>query len=389
MSLYIPFRLRAVLLLLCFVPLSNSQARTYRAPATLGAGAQLHQFVLKDPVTHQPMPHARYRLFLPGHQIVGVPVATDGKDSVVFGVTDGAGHTVRIRLSQRHALNEWVLNPIIGEGDNGESFRLTASGDGEALAGFPYMLDVDGGYLFCSRTDASGFTFYAQTRQSRQLSLLHSVELGEADFAWCAGPGAAIANQQGEAGAADLYTQYLGTLRANGDGLSEDLQERLVRKLLALAIAERNVSRIELALSQRPVRDSELNDYGYDLADADLLVDRGLAMIEERLAQKPDDAFAMDSKGWALYRLGRHEEALSWMNRSLERFVQADGDQAGTKSSDRRHTAQAISLVHKGEVLWQLWRRDDARAAFLQSRRIDPDGKMLKATVERLAVDLL
>ena len=58
-----------------------THARTWLAPtASLGKGAYVHRFVLRDPVTHQPLPNARYRLFLPGQVIAGLPVELFAKD---------------------------------------------------------------------------------------------------------------------------------------------------------------------------------------------------------------------------------------------------------------------------------------------------------------------
>ena len=54
-------------------------------------------------------------------------------------------------------------------------------------------------------------------------------------------------------------------------------------------------------MNEKPLPpDDRLNDTGYRLVDAGVAVDRGLAMIDAHLAKAPDDAYALDSKGWAL-----------------------------------------------------------------------------------------
>lgn len=103
-------------------------------------------------------------------------------------------------------------------------------------------------------------------------------------------------------------------------------------------------------------------------------------MIDTHLAKSPDDAYALDSKGWALYRLGRNDEALTWFDRSIAIFAK-DGDD----DSDARE-AHATGLTHKGEVLWKLGRRDEAGDAFAQARKIQPNNAELAETLKRLDV---
>lgn len=361
--------------------LPAAYARTYIPPtASLGKGAYVHQFVLRDPVTQQPLPNARYRLFLPGQVIAGLPVKPDQHDRVIFGTTDAAGRTVTIRLPKRHPEKQWVFNPVIGDGDMGESFRVVDPGGTTPLGHVPYVLDVENEYLACGYSDTNGYTYYAQSRTPRNVNLYVGTLAGSADTDWCAGPGAAIANSANAPGAPDLYTQYLGTLVANGDRISSDLRQHIVAKLLSLAIAERDAGRVTAALDFDRIPDDHLNDIGYRLADAGVEVERGLEMIDAHLAKSPDDPYALDSKGWALYRLDRNEEALAWFDRSIAIFAK-DGD-------DDAREAQATGLTHKGEVLWKMGRRDEARDAFAQARKIQPKNAELAETVKRLAIPI-
>lgn len=362
-------------------------ARDWIAPtATLGRGAQVHQFVLIDPSTGKPMPSARYRLLLPDHTIAGKPPKPGEHDSVIFGTTDSAGRTVKVRLPKRYPAERWILNPIIGHGEFGESFHLVSTLDHVPLSNFPYLLDVTDEYLICGRANDGGYSYYAQSRESRGVQLDIDMQFTPEDYAWCAGPGRAIANADKAQSPSALYAQYLGALTANGTTLSEGFQNRIARKLISLAIAERNLEHIDFALNLRPLPDDKLNGYGYDLVDAGLRVERGLSMIEAYLDKNTDDPFALDSKGWALYRLGRNEEALTWFDRSIAIFNQPDGSYG--VSDDVVRDARAEGLAHKGEVLWKLGRTDEAQEAFKQGLAILPTSEALKATLARLAVTL-
>jgi len=105
-------------------------------------------------------------------------------------------------------------------------------------------------------------------------------------------------------------------------------------------------------------------------------------MIDAHLAQSPDDAYALDSKGWALYRLGRNDEALTWFDRSIAIFAKGGDTDKGASE------AHATGLTHKGEVLWKLGRRDEARDAFAQAAKIQPKNAELEETLKRLEIQV-
>lgn len=377
------FRLLAALAaaaLSCAV-LPAAHARTYVPPtASFGNGPYVHRFVLRDPVTHRPLPNARYRLLLPGHAIAGLPPHQAGGDSVVFGTTDAAGRTVRIRLPARYPESQWALQPVVGEGDSGGTFQVIDEDTGRPYGHYPYVLDVTGEYLVCGRIDANGYTVFVQSNVDRKLRLRRTVLRAPADTDWCAGPGTDIANHAGDPGTPDLYTQYLGSLVADGRHLGRALREQIAAKMIALAIAERDEGRIDTALDAGNFSGDLLNGIGYDLVNAGLKIDRAMAMIDARLAQSPDDPYALDSKGWALHRLGRDDEALTWFDRSIA-ILAKEGD----ADKDVRE-AHATGLTHKGEALWKLGRADDARDAFAQARKIQPDNADLEETLKRLNV---
>ena len=75
------------------------------------------------------------------------------------------------------------------------------------------------------------------------------------------------------------------------------MRQQIVAKLLSLAIAERDEGRVAAALDLDRIPDDRRNDIGYRLADAGVAVERA-AMIDAHLAESPDDAYALDSKGW-------------------------------------------------------------------------------------------
>ncbi len=106
------------------------------------------------------------------------------------------------------------------------------------------------------------------------------------------------------------------------------------------------------------------------------MLERGMAYIDATLAQAPDDPHILDSKGWGLFRLGQGEPALAYFERAI----------AASGADDAR--VRSLVLVHKGEVLWQLGRQEEARLAFAAAKKLAVDDVTLAATLARLHVDL-
>lgn len=119
-------------------------------------------------------------------------------------------------------------------------------------------------------------------------------------------------------------------------------------------------------VSLRPDDPTALNALGYTLADRTDRLDEALALISRALELEPDSPAILDSKGWVLFRLGRAQESLPFLERALE--LQHDPEIA----------------AHLGEVLWSLGRIDAAREVWLAALVEFPDSGILRDTMDRL-----
>ncbi|WP_295317020.1 tetratricopeptide repeat protein [Roseobacter sp.] len=81
---------------------------------------------------------------------------------------------------------------------------------------------------------------------------------------------------------------------------------------------EQAESDFRAALEINPGQPQVLNYLGYSLVEKQIKLDEALGMIEEAVAASPDSGYIIDSLGWALYRLGRYEEAVPHMERAVE-----------------------------------------------------------------------
>lgn len=118
-------------------------------------------------------------------------------------------------------------------------------------------------------------------------------------------------------------------------------------------------------LARRPDDPTALNALGYTLADRTEQAAEGYELVRRAIAGRPDSYAIMDSVGWALFRLGRADEATSWLERAWQR------------SEDPEVAA------HLGEVMWAGGRRDEARALWAEALADHPDNKSLKRVMAR------
>ena len=126
-------------------------------------------------------------------------------------------------------------------------------------------------------------------------------------------------------------------------------------------------TRLRKLVALKPDDAQSLNALGYTLVDRTTRTQEGFDLIERAHKLSPDDPFIMDSMGWALYRLGRLEDAETYLKRAL----------AGRPDAE--------IAAHLGEVLWAKGDRDTARALWKAQLEANPDNPVLQETVKRLS----
>ncbi|PBJ82741.1 hypothetical protein CMZ84_11470 [Lysobacteraceae bacterium NML93-0399] len=126
--------------------------------------------------------------------------------------------------------------------------------------------------------------------------------------------------------------------------------------------AEADLRRI---LAIDPENVAALNALGYTLADRTARYAEALELIDRARVAEPDNAAIIDSYGWVLYRLGRHEDALVELRRAFSMMKDAE------------------VAAHIGEVLWVMGRHDEARRYFDEGRAIDPENRSLIRALEK------
>jgi tetratricopeptide (TPR) repeat protein len=117
---------------------------------------------------------------------------------------------------------------------------------------------------------------------------------------------------------------------------------------------------LQVLVSEDPLDADALNALGYVMADRTQDFEEALAFIERALELSPEQPAILDSMGWVLFRLGRVEEALDYLQRAFS--GQEDAEIA----------------AHLAEVLNALGREEEARAIWQKGAGIDPDNRAIE-----------
>ncbi|PCI89046.1 MAG: hypothetical protein COB24_00785 [Hyphomicrobiales bacterium] len=166
-----------------------------------------------------------------------------------------------------------------------------------------------------------------------------------------------------------VYMEYANMLKRNEKyAQSVEYYDGLVNKLMLLTINDANLfynravahERLKnwpqaeadflQALKLDPNHSYALNYLGYSWVDKGMKLEQGLEMINTALVIDPQNAFIIDSLGWAYFKLGRYEEA----RLELERAMLVSPSNADISD-------------HLGDVYWKLGRKLEAEFKWQQA----------------------
>ena len=111
-----------------------------------------------------------------------------------------------------------------------------------------------------------------------------------------------------------------------------------------------------------------LNYLGYSWIDQGKNLDEGMKMLKRATELRPDDGAITDSVGWAYYRLGQFDTAVTW----LERASEQKGD-------------DSTVVEHLGDAYWHVGRFREARFEWRRALSQNPDKDRLPVIQDKLA----
>lgn len=121
------------------------------------------------------------------------------------------------------------------------------------------------------------------------------------------------------------------------------------------------------ALEYQPDHPLILNYLGYAWADQGIHLDKSLNLIRTALAARPDDGYITDSLGWVLYRMGRYEEALPYLEEAVELLPY-----------------DPIVNDHLGDVYWKVGRIREAKFQWTRAKNFTDDESVMAAIDNKL-----
>lgn len=120
------------------------------------------------------------------------------------------------------------------------------------------------------------------------------------------------------------------------------------------------VREMEAVLAINPEHADALNYLGYSYADRGIRGNEAVELTRRAVALKPDNGAYIDSLGWALFKVGRVDEALRHIERAAE-LVQDD----------------PVIFEHLGEIYLMQDHEEAAKDAWIRSLELEPHNEKL------------
>jgi tetratricopeptide (TPR) repeat protein len=121
------------------------------------------------------------------------------------------------------------------------------------------------------------------------------------------------------------------------------------------------------ALAINPEQPQVLNYLGYSWVDKGMNLEEALKMIKRAVELRPNDGYIVDSLGWAYYRLGRNDEAVSALENAVE-----------LRAED------PVINDHLGDIYWTVGRKREAVFQWTHARDLGADKEELPKILAKL-----
>jgi Tfp pilus assembly protein PilF len=118
------------------------------------------------------------------------------------------------------------------------------------------------------------------------------------------------------------------------------------------------------SLKANPDNALVLNNYAYHLSLAGLQLDKASEMAAKALVLSPGNSYYLDTYAWVLYKQGKYEEALNFIEQALKIGL------------------STTVLEHYGDILFKLNRITEAQAAWKQALEKGEGSEFLESKVK-------
>ncbi|MCF7832538.1 MAG: tetratricopeptide repeat protein [Candidatus Marinimicrobia bacterium] len=160
--------------------------------------------------------------------------------------------------------------------------------------------------------------------------------------------------------------EYLLQTVISEDSTNLNAREDLANIYVELNEGEKADQLYSSILKKLPENVGILNNYAYALACLDIHLDQAMEMVNKALKKEKSAAY-FDTKAWVLFRQQKYNQSLKWIKKALD-YPDAGAD----------------VFYHQGMILSALKRKEEAREAFKESLRLDPDNTDTINSLEEL-----
>lgn len=152
------------------------------------------------------------------------------------------------------------------------------------------------------------------------------------------------------------------------DSTAIDLRFELASNLERLDSTDASIAAFNALLKVRPDHHPSLNYLGYLLVDSKRDIARGALLINKALSFDPNNPAYLDSKGWALYRQGQSQDALS-----VFEGVEKLGLDDSVLWEHMAIVCQSLQLTERSQAYWRkVLAADPGNAAALKALGANP-----------------
>ena len=340
--------------------LASLEARDGNADAALAAVAQGEKVVGSDPL----LTFIRETIEAGGTVPPHVTGVADGASELLFGLGmaltgSRAGDLARNYLQFARALAPDAAAPLIGLAQAEEQARRPEN----AIELYAEVSEDSPLYPVAELQRGLNLADMDRLDEARE-QLRGAYEARPDDLRVVLALGNTLAMAEDWEASAALYDEAVGRL-----GDVEEIHWTLFyRRGIAnerLKVWPKAEADFKRALELRPDHPAVLNYLGYSWIDMGENLDEGLEMIRKAVSIQPNSGAYIDSLGWAYYRLGRFEEAVTELERALT-----------------LETSDPVIHDHLGDAYWRVGREREARFQWGHALKMDlepEDRKRIRA----------
>jgi len=152
----------------------------------------------------------------------------------------------------------------------------------------------------------------------------------------------------------------------NNNTLLEQFHSTLGDTFHAMGNQQKAFDSYEKVLLINPENALVLNNYAYYLSLESLKLDKAAEMAKKAVNLDPYNSNNLDTYAWVLYKLGKYDEALVWIE----------------KAYNNKGNSSGVVLEHYGDILFKLNRQEEALVFWEQAAQKEESSALLKQKIQ-------